>query len=105
MNTETANANPTFAIDKKAGVINFSSGVSNEIVLIEYVSDGMENGDDDSVEVNKLFEDYIYAEIKYRILNNKRVYRSILFVEPRRTGWHCLETLRYELAIYTQDDY
>ena len=69
--TETANANPTFVIDKKAGVINFSSGVSNEILLIEYVSDGMENGDDDSVEVNKLFEDYIYAEIKYRILNNK----------------------------------
>ena len=71
LNTETANANPTFVVDKKSGVINFSSGVGGEIVLIEYVSDGMENGDDDSVEVNKLFEDYIYAEIKYRILNNK----------------------------------
>ena len=41
LNTETANSNPTFKIDKASGVINFSSGVSNELVVIEYVSDGM----------------------------------------------------------------
>lgn len=71
LNTETANVNPTFKIDKKSGVINFSSlGTSSSIVL-EYVSDGMENGDDSSVSVNKLFEDYIYSFIKYSILNNR----------------------------------
>jgi hypothetical protein len=31
----------------------------------------MENGSDASVGVNKLFEDYIYAAIKYAIINNK----------------------------------
>ncbi len=31
LNTETANSNPTYRIDKKAGVINFSSGVSDAI--------------------------------------------------------------------------
>ena len=71
LNTETANANPTFKIDAKGGVINFSSGIEGELVVLEYVSDGMENGDDSKVTVNKLFEDFIYAYIEYAILNSK----------------------------------
>ena len=71
LNTETANANPTFSIDKKGGVINFSSGMSGELCVLEYVSDGMENGDNSQISVNKLFEEYIYAYIEYAILNSK----------------------------------
>jgi hypothetical protein len=71
LNTETANANPTFTVDKKAGVINFSSSMKGQLCVLEYVSDGMENGDDSQVSVNKLFEDYIYAYIEYAILNSK----------------------------------
>lgn len=71
LNTETANFNPTFNINKKAGVINFDSSMSEELCILEYVSDGMENGDDSLVSVNKLFEQYVYAAIKYEILNSK----------------------------------
>jgi hypothetical protein len=71
LNTETANANPTFKINPKGGVINFSSGIQNELVVLEYVSDGMENGNDSYVTVNKLFEDYVYAAIEFAILNSK----------------------------------
>ena len=71
LNTETANSNPTYKIDKKAGVINFSSGMANQLCIVEYVSDGMENGNDSSVTVNKMFEEYIYAYIKFVILNSK----------------------------------
>ncbi len=71
LNTETANFNPTFRIDKKAGVINFDSTMANEQCVLEYISDGMEGGDDSKVSVNKLFEQYIYAAIKYELLNNK----------------------------------
>lgn len=71
LNTETANINPTFKINKSDGVISFSSSMADQIVVIEYVSDGMEGGDDASVSVNKLFEGYIYAYIKYAILNAK----------------------------------
>lgn len=71
LNTETANFNPTFNIDKKAGVINFDSSMSGETCIVEYISDGMENGDDSSVSVNKLFEHYIYAAIKFEVLNSK----------------------------------
>ena len=39
--------------------------------ILEYVSDGLYNGDDSSVTVNKLFEEYIYAYIEHSILNSK----------------------------------
>lgn len=71
LNTETANANPTFKIDPKGGVINFSSGIQDELVVLEYVSDGMENGNDSYVTVNKMFEEYVYAAIEFSILNSK----------------------------------
>ena len=71
LNTETANVNPTFRIDKKNGVINFSSDMANQLCILEYVSDGMEGGDNDEISVNKLFEEYVYAYIQYAILNAK----------------------------------
>jgi len=71
LNTETANFNPTFTIDRKAGVINFDSTMANQQCVLQYISDGLENGNDDKVSVNKLFEEYIYAYIKYALLNNK----------------------------------
>jgi hypothetical protein len=71
LNTETANTNPTFKVDKKSGVVNFSSHMADQTIVIEYVSDGMENGDDAKVNVNKLFEEFIYAYIKYSILSSK----------------------------------
>jgi hypothetical protein len=71
LNTETANANPTFKINPKGGVINFSSGMADELCVLEYVSDGMENGDDSLVTVNKLFEDYVYAAIEFAVLGSK----------------------------------
>ncbi len=71
LNTETANINPTFTIDKKAGVINFDSTMANKQCVLQYISDGMENGNNSEIQVNKLFEDYVYAYIQYAILNSK----------------------------------
>ena len=45
--------------------------MSGELCILEYVSDGMEGGDDSKISVNKLFEDYVYAHIEYAILNSK----------------------------------
>jgi len=71
LDTSEANINDIFRIDKSSGVINFSSGVKNEKVVLEYVSDGMESGADSSVSVHKFAEDYLYSYIKWAILNNR----------------------------------
>ena len=71
LDTSKANGNPTFKIDRHAGVIDFDSTMSGATIVIEYISDGMEGGDDSLVVVNKFFEDYVYSAITYKILKSK----------------------------------
>ena len=44
--------------------------MAGQMCILEYVSDGMENGDDSSVHVNKLFEQYVYAYIQYMLVDS-----------------------------------
>ena len=60
-----------FTINKQEGAIYFSSDMSGKSVVLEYVSDGMNNGNDSEINVNKLFEEFIYAYIRYSLLNSK----------------------------------
>ncbi len=112
LNTETANQNPTFKIDKAGGVINFSSGVAGESIVLEYVSDGMHeyeyvsdgNGgykvipNDDKVGVNKLFEEYVYAHIKYMILSNKLGVQEYIVQRSRKEKSALLRNSKLRLS-------
>ena len=98
LNTETANSNPTYKIDKKAGVINFSSGMAKQLCMVEYVSDGMENGNDSSVTVNKMFEDYIYAYIKFVILNSKFGVQEYIINRARKDKSALLRNAKIRLS-------
>ena len=65
------NISPKYKLNRASGVIDFNSDMAGQFIVLEYVSDGMENGDDAKVGVNKLFEQYVYAYIKWALLNNK----------------------------------
>ena len=82
LETSEANSLPTFRINN--GVIDFSSDIANNYVVIEYISDGMENGDDSLVTVNKLFEKYVYAYIQYEILNSKLGVQEYIIARARK---------------------
>lgn len=84
LNTETANFNPTFNVDKKAGVINFSSNMAGELCILEYISDGMEGGDNSLISVNKLFEKYVYAYIQAEILSSKLGVQEYVVMRARK---------------------
>jgi hypothetical protein len=84
LDTETANFNPTFNIDRKAGVINFDSPMAGKSCVLEYISDGMEQGDNSKITVNKLFEKYIYAYIQYEILNSKLGVQEYIVARARK---------------------
>ena len=98
LNTETANINPTFRIDKKAGVINFDSTMLNESCVLEYISDGMEGGDDSKVSVNKLFEDYVYAYIEYAILGSKFNVQEYVINRARKRKTALLRNAKIRLS-------
>ena len=98
LNTETANINPTFSINKKGGVINFTSGMSGKLVVLEYVSDGLESGDDSSVSVNKFFEEFIYAYIKYAILNSRYGVQEYMVNRARKDKSSLLRNAKLRLS-------
>ena len=98
LNTETANANPTFSIDKQRGVINFSSIGNRASVVLEYVSDGMENGEDADISVNKLFEEYIYAYIRYSLLNGRLGVQEYIVNRARKDKSSLLRNAKIRLS-------
>ena len=98
LETETANINPTFTIDKKAGVINFDSTMANQQCVLQYISDGMENGDDSKISVNKLFEEYIYAYIQYAILNSKFGVQEYIINRARKNKQALLRNAKIRLS-------
>ena len=98
LETETANINPTFTIDKKAGVINFDSTMANQQCVLQYISDGMENGDDSKINVNKLFEEYIYAYIQYAILNSKFGVQEYIVNRARKNKQALLRNAKIRLS-------
>jgi|TARA_R110000868_G_scaffold119257_1_gene315937 hypothetical protein len=62
-------AGPSFRINN--GVIDFSSGIANQLVVLEYISDGMANGVDANINVHKFAEEFVNRYIKWKILNGK----------------------------------
>ena len=98
LNTETANVNPTFKIDKKGGVINFSSARYMDSVVLEYVSDGMEQGNDSQISVNKLFEEFIYAYIKFSILNGRFGVQEYIVNRARKDKSSLLRNAKLRLS-------
>jgi hypothetical protein len=98
LNTETANFNPTFTIDKTAGVINFDSTMANQQCVLQYISDGMENGDVSNISVNKLFEEYIYAYIKYSILNGRFGVQEYIVNRARKDKQALLRNAKIRLS-------
>jgi hypothetical protein len=98
LNTETANANPTFKINKKSGVINFSSDMAGELCVLEYVSDGMENGVDSEISVNKLFEEFIYSYMKFVILSSKYGIQEYIVNRARKEKSALLRNAKLRLS-------
>jgi hypothetical protein len=96
--TETHNGNPTFKLDKRSGVINFSSEMADENVILEYVSDGLEKGNDSAVSINKMFEEYIYAYIKYAILNAKFGVQEYIVNRARKERTNLLRNAKIRLS-------
>ena len=98
LQTDTANKNPLFQIDRRAGVIKFNSQMAEQSVVLEYITDGMEGGDDSLIQVNKLFEDYVYAAIRYEILSNKIGTQEYVVNRARRKKMALLRNARIRIS-------
>lgn len=98
MNTEDANINPKFTINKESGVIDFSSGVENAFIVLEYISDGMENGDSTKITINKLAEEYVYNYLKWAVLNNKYGVQEYIVARAKKEKSATLRNTKIRLS-------
>jgi len=69
LDPQHAQANGSFYIDCKSGKIHFSSNISGETVILDYISDSL--GTDDEMQVHKFAEEAIYKWISHGILAGK----------------------------------
>ena len=69
LNPETSQKNGWFTIDERRGVFAFSSDLANQLIILEYISDGLAY--DEDTHVPKLAEDALYTHIMYSIISTR----------------------------------
>ena len=69
LNPEYSQSNGWFNMNEREGKISFSSNLTNKLIVLEYISDGLAyNGD---IKVPKMVEDALYNYISYSILSTR----------------------------------
>jgi len=63
---EVSQTNGWFTIDEREGKFSFSSGLANQLIILEYISDGLSV--DYDMRIPKMAEEAIYMHIAYSIL-------------------------------------
>jgi hypothetical protein len=64
----TQNANGYFNIDTRAGKIHFSSDNAARVIMLEYVSDGLEYSEESNIKVSKMAENALYNFVNYNLM-------------------------------------
>lgn len=64
----TRNANGTFHIDTRQGRIHFSSDNASRVIMLEYISDGLEYSNESDIKVTKLAEEALYMFVNYQLM-------------------------------------
>jgi len=65
------NANGYFNIDTRQGRIHFSSDNASRVLMLEYISDGLEYTEESDIKINKMAEYSLNAWINWNLLNNR----------------------------------
>ena len=66
----TKNANGTFSIDTRQGKIHFSSDNASRVIMLEYISDGLEYSTESDIKVSKQAESALYNFVNYELMRN-----------------------------------
>ncbi len=69
LNPETSQKNGWFTINEREGKFSFSSDLANQLIILEYISDGLANELDSKVP--KLAEDALYAHIMHAMVASR----------------------------------
>lgn len=66
----TKNINGTFNIETRQGKIHFGSDNATKVIMLEYISDGLEYNSESDIKVSKLAEEALYNFVNYEMMKN-----------------------------------
>jgi len=90
LDPQHAQVNGSYYINQTSGMIHFSSNLSDQIIVLDYLSDGL--GTDEEMQVHKFAEEAVYKYIAYAVLSTRsntpeyvvRRYKKEKFAEIRK---------------------
>ena len=69
LDPKTSNSNGWFTLDARKGKISFSSNLAGQLIIFDYISDGLAY--DLDTKVPKMAEEALYMHIAYNIIANR----------------------------------
>ena len=103
LDASKANGNGHFVINKQMGVIEFSSDLKNKLIVLEYISDGLEGGDEERIEVHKFAEQCLINYIAWQLTNSKINMPEYLVARFRREYFTQLTNTKIRLSNFKGD--
>ena len=96
INPEHAQINGNFYIDDVRGLVHFSSNVSGNVAVIDYISDGL--GTEDEMKVHKFAEEAMYKSIIYSIISGRISMPEYVIQRYKRERFAAIRTAKLRLS-------
>jgi hypothetical protein len=97
MDTANSTINGTYNINKKLGVVRFSSDSVGKLIVMEYITDGLSNTDESDLKIHKQAEDYLYKYILHEVLKNKFGVQEYIVNRVRRQAFAALKNTKIRM--------
>jgi hypothetical protein len=91
------NANGYFNVDTRVGKMHFTSQNATKVIMLEYISDGLEYSSEDDIKVNKMAEPLLYAWINWNILGNKIGVQEYIVQRARKEYFTLLRNTKIKI--------
>ena len=103
LNPETSQNNGWFTIDNREGKFSFSSDLKGELILLEYISDGLSV--DYDMRIPKLAEEAMYMHLMYSLLAGRINIPEYLVARYKKDRRAALRNAKIRLSNIKLDEF
>ena len=102
LDPQVSQKNGWFQINERLGTFSFSSGLANQLIVLEYISDGLAYDMDSKVP--KMAEDALYAHLNYSILSTRANVQEYIIQRYKRDRSAKLRNAKIRLSNLKLDE-
>lgn len=100
---EYAQANGWYTINERTGMFSFSSNLSQRVIVLEYISDGL--GYDEDTKVPKMAEEAMYKHILYSLTSVRRNVPEYIVQRYKKDRYAALRNAKIRLSNIKLDEF